>query len=173
MDIINPLQHIPVVSTIYRNATGDEIAPGTRLLGAGLFAGPIGMALASVNIVAEGVTGQDLGEHALAMFDGSSDQPELASEQNPPTAAAHPDLQRSAPLSEVLVPAQPGYLAATLLENATQPQAPGVAELNPELAAQHGLADKILDALDKYQSMARARQDEPDASAIEEAAGEL
>ncbi len=28
VDIINPLQHIPVVSTIYREMTGDDIGPG-------------------------------------------------------------------------------------------------------------------------------------------------
>ena len=28
MDIINPLQHIPVVSSIYRSLSGDEIDPG-------------------------------------------------------------------------------------------------------------------------------------------------
>ena len=33
LDVINPLQHIPVVSTIYRAITGDEISPGARVAG--------------------------------------------------------------------------------------------------------------------------------------------
>ena len=33
IDIINPLQHIPVVATIYRAMTGDDIDPGSRVAG--------------------------------------------------------------------------------------------------------------------------------------------
>src|SRR3546814_6236130 len=39
LDIINPLQHIPLVSTLYRAITGDEISPHARILGATLFGG--------------------------------------------------------------------------------------------------------------------------------------
>src|SRR5690349_12138760 len=37
LDAINPLQHIPVVSTIYRAATGDTIGPAPRIMGGALF----------------------------------------------------------------------------------------------------------------------------------------
>ena len=33
VDIINPLQHIPIVSTIYRMATNDDAGMGSRILG--------------------------------------------------------------------------------------------------------------------------------------------
>ena len=33
LDIINPLQHIPVVSTIYRDLTGDTLDYGSRVAG--------------------------------------------------------------------------------------------------------------------------------------------
>jgi len=39
LDVINPLQHIPLVSTLYREITGDEISPSARILGGGLFGG--------------------------------------------------------------------------------------------------------------------------------------
>ena len=42
VDVINPLQHIPLVSQAYRAITGDEISPGSRLAGATLFGGPVG-----------------------------------------------------------------------------------------------------------------------------------
>ena len=51
LDIINPLQHIPVISTIYRAITGDQIDPGSRIAGASLFGGPLGGALASMDVV--------------------------------------------------------------------------------------------------------------------------
>ena len=32
IDVINPLQHLPIVSTIYRAITGDEITPHARAI---------------------------------------------------------------------------------------------------------------------------------------------
>jgi hypothetical protein len=68
LDVINPLHHIPVVSTLYRHFTGDTIANGPRLAGGGLFGGLIGLAGAAFNIVIEESTGQDVGDHVLALL---------------------------------------------------------------------------------------------------------
>ena len=43
LDIINPLQHIPIVSTIYRNVSGDTIDDVPKFLGSALFSGPVGL----------------------------------------------------------------------------------------------------------------------------------
>lgn len=67
LDIINPLQHIPIVSSIYRELTGDEIATAPRLAGGLLFGGPIGLAASGINVAIKGFTGSDMGEHAIAM----------------------------------------------------------------------------------------------------------
>ena len=40
---LNPLQHLPVVGTIYRVGTGENLSPALRVLGAGVLGGPIGM----------------------------------------------------------------------------------------------------------------------------------
>lgn len=45
---LNPLHHLPGLGMIYRAATGAEIHPAMRVLGAGLTGGPLGMALAGV-----------------------------------------------------------------------------------------------------------------------------
>ena len=68
IDIINPLQHIPLLSTLYRHLTGDTIDRGSRVLGDTLFGGPIGTVASLVNVFVEESTGKDLGEHALALF---------------------------------------------------------------------------------------------------------
>jgi hypothetical protein len=68
LDVINPLQHIPVISTIYRALTGDSLAPAPRLLGDTLFGGPIGAATSAANIVVEYLTGKDAGAHMLALL---------------------------------------------------------------------------------------------------------
>ena len=44
IDIINPLQHIPVVNKIYRHFTGDEISSVAQIIGGGIYGGPIGAA---------------------------------------------------------------------------------------------------------------------------------
>ncbi len=67
LDFINPLQHIPVVSTIYRALTGDTIAPAARLAGGALFGGPIGFVSSLANLVVEDATGRDIGGHLMAM----------------------------------------------------------------------------------------------------------
>jgi hypothetical protein len=72
LDIINPLHHIPLVSTMYRSITSDEIDPGSRIVGGSLFGGPIGTVVALANITIEQKTGQDIGNHMMAFFSGES-----------------------------------------------------------------------------------------------------
>lgn len=70
LDLINPLQHIPIVSNLYRAATGDEIGAVARIFGGALLGGPIGAIAAVVNSAVESGSGKDLGEHALALLNG-------------------------------------------------------------------------------------------------------
>ena len=70
IDIINPLQHIPGVSTLYRSLTGDEISPGARMAGGTLYGGPVGFASALANNVLEETTGTDIAGNVLAAFSG-------------------------------------------------------------------------------------------------------
>lgn len=72
LDIINPLQHIPVISTIYRNITGDEISPMARVAGDALYGGPIGAAVGLANVAVEHKTGKDIGGNVMAMFNKKS-----------------------------------------------------------------------------------------------------
>ena len=77
LDIINPLQHIPLLSTLYRNVTGDEIDPGARIAGATLFGGPAGLAISSLNVMVKHSTGKDVGDHMMAFLQehGQNDAP--------------------------------------------------------------------------------------------------
>ena len=82
IDTINPLQHIPIISTIYRELTGDRIGHGARMAGDVLFLGPLGGLTAMANILVQESSGLDIGEHALAMFKPASEgeQIQVASE---------------------------------------------------------------------------------------------
>lgn len=72
IDVINPLQHIPIVGTIYRWLTGDEISPASSLAGGFLFGGPIGLAASAVNVVIDEATGDDIGGNVMTAMFGES-----------------------------------------------------------------------------------------------------
>lgn len=50
LDIVNPLQHLPIVGHIYRAITGDTIKPGAQIMGGTLFGGGLGLLGASVSV---------------------------------------------------------------------------------------------------------------------------
>ena len=68
LDVINPLQHIPVISTIYRNLTGDELSPAARIAGGALFGGAIGFIASAANTAVLAFSGKDIGENIAAVF---------------------------------------------------------------------------------------------------------
>lgn len=78
IDIINPLQHIPVISAIYRHITGDEISPMARIAGDALYGGPIGGAVAMADIAYQKVTGHDVGETVIAALIPPKSAPAVA-----------------------------------------------------------------------------------------------
>jgi hypothetical protein len=43
LDTINPLQHIPIVSSIYQSISNDTLSYGAKIAGGALFGGPIGL----------------------------------------------------------------------------------------------------------------------------------
>lgn len=86
LDIVNPLQHLPIVSMVYRAVTGDQISPGARVIGGGLFGGPAGAIFGALDAaIAESSGGKDLGAIALNTITG--DTPDQASPDKTDTAA--------------------------------------------------------------------------------------
>ena len=65
LDVINPLQHIPILNSVYRNFTGDQIKPFARIAGAGIFSGGIGAVAATANVFLEAQSGRDVGGHVM------------------------------------------------------------------------------------------------------------
>jgi len=85
LDVINPLQHIPIVGTVYRAITGDSIGPASRIAGSTLFGGVIGLIASSIDSLVEEETGRDFGQHLLAMK-GDADLP-----SDPTTPTGRPE----------------------------------------------------------------------------------
>jgi hypothetical protein len=104
LDIVNPLQHIPIINDIYRDMTGDKIGVGARLVGGTLFGGPIGLIAAAANCVVEESTGKDMGEHVLALFrDEQPASPDAPAPTMVASAATAPASSSPAP-AEVAAP---------------------------------------------------------------------
>ena len=89
VDIVNPLQHIPVIGTLYREMTGDSLDPGSRVIGGTLFLGPFGTVTALTNVLIDDATGKDMGEQVLAFFEEPGPgRPEVAGTDAKPVAIA-------------------------------------------------------------------------------------
>lgn len=82
LDILNPLQHIPIISTLYRNITGDEMKPISRIVGGAVYGGPVGGSIGMINTLVEHETGNDLlGNVSYAAFQ-SKDTPQHITEEH-------------------------------------------------------------------------------------------
>ena len=73
IDIINPLHHIPVIATIYRNLSGDQIGAGPRVIGGALWGRLGGFVAGIVNAVVEWWSGKDIGDHIYAAIFGPAE----------------------------------------------------------------------------------------------------
>lgn len=78
IDIINPLQHIPVISTVYRAITGDSIRSSSDIVGGAVYGGIMGAATGLVDLVVKHETGKNIAQHALALVSGEDSTPSAA-----------------------------------------------------------------------------------------------
>ncbi|MGE5147397.1 MAG: hypothetical protein ACM3N5_11645 [Candidatus Eiseniibacteriota bacterium] len=79
LDTINPLQHIPLISSMYRESSGDTIGAVPRVLGDALYGGGlvgavIGAGTALVNVAMEAITGKDMGGTMMALLNGDESE---------------------------------------------------------------------------------------------------
>ncbi|MEQ8638996.1 MAG: hypothetical protein RIE31_00065 [Alphaproteobacteria bacterium] len=86
LDVLNPLQHLPLVGSLYRQATGDSLSPAAYVLGGGLWNGllsggaglAVGMAGAVTDAVLVAGTGRDSAMIAGNLLLGRPAAPQLA-----------------------------------------------------------------------------------------------
>ena len=145
LDIINPLQHIPVISTLYREITGDELSPGARMIGGGIFGGGIGLASSVINSAIEMETGKDIGGHVMALF---SDEEEDAT-----TLAAAPENGTPVSAAPSPAPAEAATVIPEVTKQAPTPVSPAAAKSEEMVATP--------DALVSAQSQAMSAKAQP------------
>ena len=95
LDIINPLQHIPIVSTIYRLTTDNDIGVGPRLLGGALFGGPLGILVTGLTTIFEDISGGSVEQHATSLWNTLTNENQATSQiaatgQKDPASAVPP-----------------------------------------------------------------------------------
>ena len=118
VDLINPLQHIPGVSQVYRALTGDTIKPAVKVMGGLVFGGPAGLLLGAGGAVVDSMLGDPLARVADAALGTNSSRPSPATSI---AAATAPTLE-----SAVITPPDTTALqqVAELPKRATNPGEP-------------------------------------------------
>ncbi|HEY7978680.1 MAG TPA: hypothetical protein VID67_10825 [Rhizomicrobium sp.] len=66
LDVVNPLQHLPVVGAVYRAITGDKIGDVEKVAGDTLYGGPIGLVSSLADLAFEKITGKDFGDTVMS-----------------------------------------------------------------------------------------------------------
>ena len=185
VDLINPLHHLPFVGSFYRSVSGDEITAAARIMGAMLYAGPLGFVFATADSLFAEISGRPLGDTLIAaVFGGgeTDESPDLAAGENLPAAetAAPPESRApAAPPATTSSGTGPENqealraLAADLRQLAAGRDggaSPGTEAIEParplpgdapppDRPAQvsDAFTRKMSEALDKYRAMAEAR----------------
>ena len=118
LDTINPLQHLPIISTIYHAITGDRPGNVAEIAGDALYGGLLGLASGVANVALKEATGRDFGDTVMSLFHHDTDAaPEQAPDAAPGTVPATPAPPPAAPDAKVAAanppPADPESQAAS------------------------------------------------------------
>ncbi len=68
LDVVNPLQHIPIIGTVYRAITGDKIGSVEKIMGGTLYGGMWGAISSIADVVFKGITGKSFEDTALSLL---------------------------------------------------------------------------------------------------------
>ncbi len=83
VDMVNPCHHVPIVGSIYREVTGDEIRPISKIIGGAIYGGGVGAGSALVDTVVEAETGKDITENIMSIA-SEGEMPAFSSAPPPP-----------------------------------------------------------------------------------------
>lgn len=105
LDVVNPLQHLPLVGTLYRAITGEHLDPVEKIMGDTLYGGLWGAVSSIADVAFEGISGKSFEDTVLGWFshDGTT---VAAAKVTAPAIATNISL----PSSDL--PMLPGQLAA-------------------------------------------------------------
>jgi len=142
LDIINPLQHLPIIGSVYRWLTGDRPGAVAQIAGDALYGGPIGAAVGFVSTALEDNSGRDLGERVLAtVFGSDSKKTQIAANTPPASLPPATPANSAATTGAISFPARPDHAPIPLFGGIAQPApAVAVASSSQQLPTQQFLA---------------------------------
>lgn len=115
IDIVNPLQHIPIVATVYRNFTGDQIGAAPRVIGGALWGRIGGFVTGLANAVVAWWSGKDIGDHIYtALFGEPKHEPNAS-------AVAPNKFPLSVPVNHTAIPADAESSGAAISTSSENP----------------------------------------------------
>ena len=144
LDIINPLQHLPVISTIYRAVTGEHIGSVEKIAGDTLYGGLWGAVSSVADVAFEGLTGKSVEDTVISWF--KSGPSTKVAQITAPTITATPSLP-SADMP-ALPPSSAADIASAQPDNS--PNSPGVLAFSAALSAKGITGDMATRALAAY-----------------------
>jgi hypothetical protein len=109
LDMVNPLQHIPLVSDVYRRVTGDTIRPISTIVGGALYGGFVGAAMGVGDAIVQYETGKNTADNMMA----------LVTEGKGPSFRPHPEGATGTPEQRL------NEAARVIARNAPQNDLPG------------------------------------------------
>jgi hypothetical protein len=106
LDILNPLQHIPIINTLYRHLTGDEEGAVADVAGGMLWTGPIGLITSLSDLTVKAETGKSIGDNILSWlgFDDDGDTAAASNEAATKAAEAQQQQQQAQQTAAVTAP---------------------------------------------------------------------
>lgn len=153
-EVINPLQHLPVVSTIYRAITGEHIGPVEKIAGDALYGGMWGAITSAADVAFESITGKSAEDTVLAWFQHDDANVGVAG------AKVQPRMAVNAPIPDAGMPSLP-------MDMAGQPDSLELAALTQSLSSRGVDSDIASRALYAYRrTMAMAAQQTPVAASL-------
>lgn len=116
LDVVNPLQHLPVVGTIYRAVTGEHIGAVEKVAGDALYGGVWGAASSLADVTFEAITGKSVEDTVLAWFKGDDNGTVQFAAQN----VQAPQIAANASLPDADMPELPVTVAGLPRRDSTE-----------------------------------------------------
>ncbi len=139
LDVVNPLQHLPVIGTIYRAITGEHIGAVEQIAGDTLYGGLWGAVSSVAEVAFQGLTGKSVEDTMLGWF--KSDSNSAVAKITAPNITVAQSLPSSD--TPALPSSSPGVASA-------QPNGPDIAVLSASLSAKGITGDMANRAIQAY-----------------------
>lgn len=122
LDVVNPLQHLPLIGTLYRALTGDKMGPVEKIMGDTLYGGLWGAVSSVASVAFEGITGKSPEDTVLGWFHHDDGVKLASAKVTAPQISANGALPSAdlpgLPVNPVIASAQSDSLQVAALTNA-------------------------------------------------------